>query len=85
MIQFFLCVFILLLSEAFSEFNGFRSRIIDVRIRSGSEWEIFRNIISFDLRQTFQYVRLPIDRAGCVDFSILVSVSGKLIDGVIFS
>ena len=75
----------LLLCEAFSELYRFRSRIIDIRIRSGPEWEVFRDIISFDLAQAFQYIRLPIDRTRCIDLSVLVPISRKLVDGVVIA
>ena len=55
-------VFVLLLSKIFSECYCFWSWIIDIWIRSSSEWKIFWDIISFNLRQTLQYICLSIDR-----------------------
>jgi hypothetical protein len=54
-------------------------------IRTCPEWEVFWDIISFDLGKAFQYIRLPIDRTGSINLSILISISGKLIDGMIVS
>jgi hypothetical protein len=59
MAQFF--ILFILFTQAFSELYCLWSWIIDIWIRSGSKWEIFWDIISFDLTQTLQYICLSID------------------------